>query len=614
MDVECLPDAAMVTSADSQSDDSVTEIRQYDLNKQKAMTKKLSATEEASFTTEITGGGVKLCFNAGMYELFRVAADELFMSDSMKTKCKKVIVKDKNKIAVVETKYKVRVKNAHYMMNLYHTTCNCLVNGKSTIHFINHDMMDIFDRIKLRLDSGKFTVDQFNDQIRQMIQSYYEHVDLNQEDRDGVVESVASLTYSDTVMNCSDLKDVNVVIEDLCADETLVKTCVNADLESDSIGDDSTKSSITTADLYKLLMNVNLIVRNLNQKNEHLEKQLEQQTKEMRSMKQQAKEYREIAERQISVLKDEVTSIKKLYYVYNTDTTSNITDLSGTLHSEISKMSATINKQLQSIFGMLKQQLDKVDTRKANDETVPKCVDSGNDNVSEVNHPTPVTTSIPNRVTDRRHIERSRTLIVGDSILKAISKRGLNRDIDIRSLSGGDINTVSKHCKEIDLQQYTKVVLYIGGNNTARGQTMTVLYKELKSLVLQIKNAGCQVYISTVCPRADTDVMPYNDVINQICDELNVSKINSYSTFIYGDGSTVRQYYYRDGIHLSRSGTSILLQTLNKAVTIMSRKTTRDHGFNNGHYTRPNYNSGRSRGNPYFNQQSGFRNRGRFSH
>ena len=65
------------------------EKRDYSLNLSRAMKKKLAATEENLLTVTETGGGIKFTYNAGMYELFKMAADSYFMSDSMKEKCDK---------------------------------------------------------------------------------------------------------------------------------------------------------------------------------------------------------------------------------------------------------------------------------------------------------------------------------------------------------------------------------------------------------------------------------------------------------------------------------------------------------------------------------------------
>lgn len=560
------------------------EERPYNLNKSRAMAKKLSATELAEFTVTNTDGGVKFTFNAGMYELFKQAANEFYTSGEMKSKCTPKDGIDKSRSVVVDTRYKVMVGKTHYTFNMYHTTCTCLVNGKATMQFIQHDIDDIFSLVNARLLREGCTIDQFNQHVRNMIQEYCTQVS----DRDN--DKMDSSVDDEVILCLGNSRDDRPTIDQTTVSK-YVETCDVPGTITNNIRDDVTiscdnhqdRSRNTQGsprcppDMYKLLLNLNVAIDDLNKKAENHDSHLLLMLDKIDRLEKRADDQ----ERQLSILRDELVSIKKHCSVNILSTKSHVTDstdgLSATVKEEVSKMSVSIHKRLQSIFDSLKQIHDNSHKGTTVEETTPKTIidldmEDDTDTVPTRSHNTLVKRPI---VKNKTQSVSKRSLIIGDSILKGVSKRGLNPNVDVLSHSGADIDTISKRCKELDLVQYDHVILYIGGNNVARGQSVTSLYKELKSLVSLLKNSGCCVSICTVVPRYDTDITAYNDVISQLCDELNISIIQVYSTFIFGDGSTVNQYFLRDLIHLSPQGTRTLLHTINKSVTIMTKQNHR---------------------------------------
>lgn len=54
--------------------------------------------------------------------------------------------------------------------------------------------------------------------------------------------------------------------------------------------------------------------------------------------------------------------------------------------------------------------------------------------------------------------------------------------------------------------------------------------------------------------------------------ETGATLIDSYSTFVYGDGNVVKHMYQRDGIHHNTRGSSALVRCINKSLTIVKTK------------------------------------------
>lgn len=190
------------------------------------------------------------------------------------------------------------------------------------------------------------------------------------------------------------------------------------------------------------------------------------------------------------------------------------------------------------------------------------------------------------------YIERKRkTLIIGDSILKGIQTRGLNHDVIVKTLRGKKVKDVfdvlrsnsnlqrSSH-KLQDRQErgsnllddVRTVVLYVGGNDVASGKSATTVGSEYSDLVSYLQQKGCDVKVCTVCPRKDVDVERLNEELANMAEETNAQLIDCGRSFVTGNGLAVPIFYMRDGIHLSKLGTSNLLRLINTAVVILKAR------------------------------------------
>ena len=71
------------------------EERNYNINTKKSMEKKLEATGRCDMEITETGGGIKLVFTAGKYELIKFATDNFCTQEDRKGKCERIPVVDK---------------------------------------------------------------------------------------------------------------------------------------------------------------------------------------------------------------------------------------------------------------------------------------------------------------------------------------------------------------------------------------------------------------------------------------------------------------------------------------------------------------------------------------
>ena len=76
--------------------------------------------------------------------------------------------------------------------------------------------------------------------------------------------------------------------------------------------------------------------------------------------------------------------------------------------------------------------------------------------------------------------EKKKTLIIGDSILKGIQLRGLQKNVSVMIFPGKKANDIRTKLQRFKLTLYENVIIYIGGNDAADGSLQAV-YNTLKT-------------------------------------------------------------------------------------------------------------------------------------
>ena len=130
--------------------------RNYKLNKQKSQQKKDEATERANIQIVKKRGGLRVIFNAIIYELIKKSADKYYASKE----CKIVPVLEKED-NLVETQFKMKSGGQDsYTLNMYHTNYTCFVNGKQPTQFLEEDLPSILKTVELNLQQERVTIDE----------------------------------------------------------------------------------------------------------------------------------------------------------------------------------------------------------------------------------------------------------------------------------------------------------------------------------------------------------------------------------------------------------------------------------------------------------------------
>jgi len=147
------------------------EDRQYVLNEDRSMKKKLKSTEFEPITIQETKGGTRFLLNTGTYEILKNATRKYFFDNTQNYTYTYIPVNDK-KSNEVELKFKVADGKTHlYTLNMYNTTSSCLINGKNPQHFFNTDLPNILELMESTLVLNDETLSGINQKMKQQIQS-----------------------------------------------------------------------------------------------------------------------------------------------------------------------------------------------------------------------------------------------------------------------------------------------------------------------------------------------------------------------------------------------------------------------------------------------------------
>ena len=176
--------------------------------------------------------------------------------------------------------------------------------------------------------------------------------------------------------------------------------------------------------------------------------------------------------------------------------------------------------------------------------------------------------------TTNQNPRESRTLLIGDSIISGVNKKGLIKNVECLSIPGGKVDSVANKLEIFDITKFKNLIITVGGNDASNKTELGTFYETYRNLINSVKhqNAKCNLFLCTSCPRGDTDVTDINDVILQLCQEKSLTFVDVNENFYNKKkNNELRHHFYkpRDSIHLSRSGTKRLLGTINEHIPVV---------------------------------------------
>ena len=123
-------------------------------------------------------------------------------------------------------------------------------------------------------------------------------------------------------------------------------------------------------------------------------------------------------------------------------------------------------------------------------------------------------------------------LLIGDSIITGVSKQGLKDNVYRHGISGATVKTLLNEIEVYDLKQFSRAVIYIGGNNASNGTDIKHFEEMYRKLLTHIKlKSDCKMVLVNSCPRGDTDTSAVNNVIRRPSEYYKAEFVNAYKAF-----------------------------------------------------------------------------------
>ena len=166
-------------------------------------------------------------------------------------------------------------------------------------------------------------------------------------------------------------------------------------------------------------------------------------------------------------------------------------------------------------------------------------------------------------------------LLMGDSIITGVNIKGLKDKVYKHGISGATVDTLLQEIEVYDLQNFSHIILYIGGNNASNGTDSEYFEEKYDQLICYIKerNRDCKIMLVNSCPRGDVDVTHVNEIMSELAEQHDIVLIDAYKAFFNKKQTLSVNYYSQDRIHLSNSGVKRLVGTINNHLDIVDNFT-----------------------------------------
>ena len=468
-----------------------SEKRSYALNKIKAIDKKVMCSERSSIQIEETGGGIKIAFNAGTYELVKSVIQEFYANDCKQYTYSHIPVFDSRE-NLVEIKYKVaKGKSQLYTLNMYNTKCSCLVNGKQPHQFTNIDLPNMLTKLQTQLQLCDKTFEGVNENVGRLLQKCQQ--DLNQSESmkprksNEEVEVLISdrplpeiqapeLTLIESslpelqlptqeISNCDD--DFDDEFDHFISNDMLVKeakldmliekvqslhTCIA------SIKTELSTHMATTANQFEIINDQLHSIRIQNKVNANsAQDQVECIENTALEMNSKIQNQHETLLRKLNAIQDVIKMLNEKKQKI-TDKDNLQTERYQNQHptSISNQTEETLLKQINDNPMHVTKTVETILTEGQNSPPInPRFAVNNTDivNTATLQQTTPETgtkkaLSSPNSRT------APKTMVIGDSILKGINKRGLSENTDVQSLRGAKVKEISYSIRNLNLLGY----------------------------------------------------------------------------------------------------------------------------------------------------------------
>ena len=163
---------------------------------------------------------------------------------------------------------------------------------------------------------------------------------------------------------------------------------------------------------------------------------------------------------------------------------------------------------------------------------------------------------------------------MGSSITKGINTRHLKDDVHVDTNRGGTVLSIKQHLQSYDLSPFSNIILQFCGNDAGNKIPIPQFRDTYKSLLVALKeeDESKRLIVGGLVPRENIDMSEYNDCLMKLCDEIDIEFISHLDSLFLKNGKMVQGLLYQPAIHLTKSGTSVLLENMNDVLQILNQE------------------------------------------
>ena len=270
---------------------------------------------------------------------------------------------------------------------------------------------------------------------------------------------------------------------------------------------------------------------------------------------------------EILVLQEENVKLKKSIEVISKEKSTLVgklmdvnskTDIVETkIENEVSELRAAIFKELDDIKSQIQRSMLHNEEKTSSPPSINK--------KSKSSKETGIHEEKPVQSEGNSNIPMS-VFIAGDSITKILSAGKMSDSrvkTKIKSHPGGRVrrieNTIIKESDQDHIREARAIVLHVGTNNVADGDTSESILEDFKDTIDTIRNVnpGVKVIISSILPRTsdklvNKQIRATNAALEELCSEKDLYFVNHDDVFIKDNKTD--ESLYKDHIHLNAKG------------------------------------------------------------
>ena len=114
----------------------------------------------------------------------------------------------------------------------------------------------------------------------------------------------------------------------------------------------------------------------------------------------------------------------------------------------------------------------------------------------------------------------------------------------------------------MNLSVYDTVLTHVGDFDIDDGADINMFVNDYKYL-LSVVSAKCNVVVSGLLPREETNVKPFNVKLKILCDKLKVAFSDNHGAFIMVSGDMSKNLFHADKVNLKHDRTVTLIRNIN---------------------------------------------------